>query len=56
MLDIYSKLKIEKRRKNLPIKEKLKIIQNESPELIDLLDEFKENVEGVKLLESIVQK
>ncbi|GAA5807270.1 hypothetical protein MFLAVUS_000627 [Mucor flavus] len=52
----FDKLKIEKRRKNLPIKEKLKIIQNESPELIDLLDEFKENVEGVKLLESIVQK
>ncbi|KAI9335809.1 Sas10 C-terminal domain-containing protein [Pilaira anomala] len=52
----FDKLKIEKRRKNLPVAEKLKIIQNESPELIDLLDEFKDNVEAVKLLESIVQK
>lgn len=49
-------LKVAKRRKNLPIAEKLKIIQNESPELIDLLDEFKENVESVELLRSIVEK
>jgi U3 small nucleolar RNA-associated protein 3 len=49
-------LKVEKRRKNLPVAEKLKIIQNESPELIDLLDEFKDNVESVELLKSIVKK
>lgn len=49
-------MKVEKRRKNLPIAEKIKIIQNESPELIDLLDEFKENVEAVNLLKGIVEK
>lgn len=50
-----SDLKIEKRRKNLPIAEKIKILQNESPELLDLLDEFKEKANVVKALESIVQ-
>lgn len=49
-------MKVEKRRKNLPVAEKIKIIQNESPELIDLLDEFKENVEAVNLLKGIVEK
>jgi U3 small nucleolar RNA-associated protein 3 len=49
-------MKVEKHRKNLPVAEKIKIIQNESPELIDLLDEFKDNVESVELLKSIVEK
>ncbi|CAO3626412.1 unnamed protein product [Mucor hiemalis] len=52
----FDTMKVEKRRKNLPIAEKIKIIQNESPELIDLLDEFKENVEAVNLLKGIVEK
>lgn len=52
----FDTIKIEKRRKNLPVAEKLKIIQNESPELIDLLDEFKDNVESVELLKTIVEK
>ncbi|CAO3590132.1 unnamed protein product [Absidia cylindrospora] len=30
------------RRKNLPVAEKIKILQNESPELLDLLNEFKD--------------
>lgn len=52
----FDTIRIEKRRKNLPVAEKLKIIQNESPELIDLLDEFKDNVESVTLLKTIVEK
>lgn len=52
----FDSIKVEKRRKNLPVAEKIKIIQNESPELIDLLDEFKENVEMVNLLKGIVEK
>ncbi|KAI8987937.1 Sas10 C-terminal domain-containing protein [Mycotypha africana] len=52
----FDKAKIEKRRKNLPVTEKLKIIQNESPELIDLLDEFKENTRSINSLRPIVEK
>ncbi|KAI7865748.1 Sas10 C-terminal domain-containing protein [Mucor mucedo] len=52
----FDTIKIEKRRKNLPVAEKLKILQNESPELIDLLDEFKDNVESVELLKTVVEK
>jgi U3 small nucleolar RNA-associated protein 3 len=51
-----SVIKVEKRRKNLPVAEKIKIIQNESPELIDLLDQFKANSESVKQLKLIVEK
>ncbi|KAI8636974.1 Sas10 C-terminal domain-containing protein [Parasitella parasitica] len=49
-------IKVEKRRKNLPIAEKISIIQNESPELIDLLDEFKDKVGIVNSLQPIVEK
>ncbi|RCI05233.1 hypothetical protein CU098_013149 [Rhizopus stolonifer] len=52
----FDTIKVEKRRKNLPIAEKLKLIQNESPELIDLLDEFKEKSSTVKALRSIVEQ
>ncbi|KAI9477948.1 MAG: Sas10 C-terminal domain-containing protein [Benjaminiella poitrasii] len=52
----FDKLKIEKRRKNLPVAEKLKIVQNESPELLDLLDEFKEKTESVNQLKPVVEK
>jgi U3 small nucleolar RNA-associated protein 3 len=52
----FDVMKVEKRRKNLPVAEKIKIIQNESPELIDLLDEFKDKAEIVNLLKPIVEK
>ncbi|KAK4521214.1 vesicular-fusion protein S17 [Mucor velutinosus] len=52
----FDVMKVEKRRKNLPVAEKIKIIQNESPELIDLLDEFKDKVEIVNTLKPLVEK
>ncbi|KAI9322501.1 Sas10 C-terminal domain-containing protein [Dichotomocladium elegans] len=42
---------VAKRRKNISVAEKLKILQNESPELLDLLNEFKERTEIVEGLE-----
>ena len=45
-----------KRRKNLPIPEKLKILQNESPELLDLLNEFKEKTEIIKDLDAVLER
>ncbi|KAF7730140.1 hypothetical protein EC973_002748 [Apophysomyces ossiformis] len=45
-----------KRRKNLPVNEKLKILQNESPELIDLLNEFKEKTQIISAMDTTVQK
>ncbi|KAF1801356.1 Sas10 C-terminal domain-containing protein [Mucor lusitanicus] len=52
----FDVMKVEKRRKNLPVEEKIKIIQNESPELIDLLDEFKDKVEIVNTMKPLVEK
>ncbi|CEP15399.1 hypothetical protein [Parasitella parasitica] len=52
----FDAMKVEKRRKNLPITEKIKIIQNESPELIDLLDEFKDKADIVNSLQPVVEK
>ncbi|KAL7311294.1 something about silencing protein 10 [Mucor circinelloides] len=52
----FDVMKVEKRRKNLPVAEKIKIIQNESPELIDLLDEFKDKVQVVNTLKPLVEK
>ncbi|CEG70642.1 hypothetical protein RMATCC62417_06504 [Rhizopus microsporus] len=52
----FSTKQAEKRRKNLSVAEKLKIIQNESPELIDLLDEFKERSQTVEQMQSLVDK
>ncbi|ORX59816.1 hypothetical protein DM01DRAFT_1318014 [Hesseltinella vesiculosa] len=40
------------RRKNLPVAEKVKILQNESPELLDLLNEFKDKSELVAQLKT----
>lgn len=42
------------RRKNLPVAEKIKILQNESPELLDLLNEFKDKTEAMSSLKSLV--
>ncbi|KAI8067846.1 Sas10 C-terminal domain-containing protein [Gongronella butleri] len=47
---------IAARRKNLPVAEKLKILQNESPELLDLLNEFKDKSESVSDLERTLAK
>ncbi|KAI7855374.1 Sas10 C-terminal domain-containing protein [Circinella umbellata] len=47
---------VAKRRKNLPTAEKLKILQNESPELLDLLNEFKEKTESVNDLDSVLER
>ncbi|OBZ90775.1 Uncharacterized protein C3B8.09 [Choanephora cucurbitarum] len=52
----FDSIKVDKRRKNLPIAEKVKIIQNESPELIDLLDEFKDKSESIRELKDLVEK
>ncbi|KAI9300607.1 Sas10 C-terminal domain-containing protein [Cunninghamella echinulata] len=41
-------------RKNLPLAEKLKILQNESPELMDLMNEFKDKTEALSLLHGII--
>jgi U3 small nucleolar RNA-associated protein 3 len=46
----------DKRRRKIANSEKIKIIQNESPELIDLLDEFKERSKIVEKLQNIVEK
>jgi U3 small nucleolar RNA-associated protein 3 len=40
----------------MPVTEKLKIIQNESPELIDLTDEFKEKSELISVISGLVEK
>ncbi|KAI8136776.1 Sas10 C-terminal domain-containing protein [Fennellomyces sp. T-0311] len=45
-----------KRRKNLPIAEKLKILQSESPELLDLLNEFKEKSTIIKDLDVVLER
>ncbi|KAI9494651.1 Sas10 C-terminal domain-containing protein [Zychaea mexicana] len=45
-----------KRRKNLAVAEKLKILQNESPELLDLLNEFKEKSEVVSDLDVVLER
>ncbi|KAI8341148.1 Sas10 C-terminal domain-containing protein [Chlamydoabsidia padenii] len=42
------------RRKNLPVAEKIKILQNESPELLDLLNEFKDKTETMTNLKSLI--
>lgn len=42
------------RRKNLPVAEKIKILQNESPELLDLLNEFKDKTEAMSNLKTLV--
>lgn len=47
---------VAERRKNLPIKEQLKILQNESPELLDLLDEFKDKSEEVALMRQTLER
>lgn len=52
----FSVKKVESRRKNMPVTEKLKIIQNESPELIDLTDEFKEKSELISVISGLVEK
>ncbi|KAI8382354.1 Sas10 C-terminal domain-containing protein [Blakeslea trispora] len=52
----FDSIKVDKRHKNLPIAEKVKIIQNESPELIDLLDEFKEKSASIQDLKELVEK
>ncbi|KAI8990072.1 Sas10 C-terminal domain-containing protein [Pilobolus umbonatus] len=52
----FDKSKAEKRRQNLPVSEKLKIIQNESPELIDLLDEFKDTLSMTDILKTVIDK
>ncbi|KAG1471605.1 hypothetical protein G6F56_002032 [Rhizopus delemar] len=44
------------RKKQISVAEKLKIIQNESPELIDLLDEFKDRSTLIEELQAIVEK
>ncbi|KAG0189779.1 hypothetical protein DFQ28_002909 [Apophysomyces sp. BC1034] len=43
------------RRKNLPVSEKLKILQNESPELMDLLNEFKEKSQAIASMDTTLQ-
>lgn len=50
------KQNIAKRRKNIPVPEKLRILQNESPELLDLLNEFKEKSETVELLDTLLAR
>ncbi|KAI8388429.1 Sas10 C-terminal domain-containing protein [Radiomyces spectabilis] len=52
----FDVIKTEKRRKNLPVAEKIKILQNESPELLDLLNEFKLKSEICKSLEDTITK
>ncbi|KAI9264157.1 Sas10 C-terminal domain-containing protein [Phascolomyces articulosus] len=47
---------VAKRRKNLAVAEKLKILQNESPELLDLLNEFKEKTDVVNDLDNVLQR
>ncbi|KAG2216497.1 hypothetical protein INT45_006842 [Circinella minor] len=47
---------VAKRRKNLPTAEKLKILQNESPELLDLLNEFKEKTDSVNDLDIVLER
>ncbi|KAI9272032.1 Sas10 C-terminal domain-containing protein [Sporodiniella umbellata] len=44
------------RKKTTSVAEKLKIIQNESPELIDLLDEFKERCQPIGELQILTKK
>lgn len=53
---ISIKQNIAKRRKNIPVSEKLRILQNESPELLDLLNEFKEKSETVELLDTLLTR
>ncbi|KAI7882154.1 hypothetical protein K492DRAFT_206319 [Lichtheimia hyalospora FSU 10163] len=50
------KQNIAKRRKNIPIAEKLRILQNESPELLDLLNEFKDKSETMELLDTLLAR
>ncbi|KAG0745088.1 hypothetical protein G6F57_001395 [Rhizopus arrhizus] len=52
----FSTTHADKRRRKIANSEKIKIIQNESPELIDLLDEFKERSKTVEELQNIVEK
>ncbi|KAI8077851.1 Sas10 C-terminal domain-containing protein [Halteromyces radiatus] len=44
------------RRKNLPVAEKIKILQNESPELLDLLNEFKDKNETLNDLTDLINR
>ncbi|ORZ21611.1 Sas10 C-terminal domain-domain-containing protein [Absidia repens] len=44
------------RRKNLPVVEKIKILQNESPELLDLLNEFKDKTSTMGELKQMVDQ
>lgn len=40
----------------MTVAEKLKVLQNESPELLDLLNEFKDKNEEIEGLEAVLEK